>query len=322
MALTIGEMMTTTIRNRKRKAADNFTQNNAFNMKLNAKGKIKTFDGGTEIMEEISYRGNDTYKRYTGYDLLNVQPSNTLTAAIYQMRQAAISVTISGREQLQNAGRERMIPLLASRIDNAFGELANNVAEDQYSNGSADDGKQIDGLAVAIPESVMTGTYGGIDRASYAWWRPSFTQSAKSLATITGNEFIDEWQKLYQKVTRGRDMPDLILCDDEAYAAYNKALQFQQRFQSAKMAKAGFQTLKFQSADVIFDGGYGGHAPARTAFFINCNHLKWRPHSKRNMVPMEPRNSIDQDAEVRLILLAANLTCDCQFLQARWKGVA
>ena len=319
MALTIGEMMTTTIRRRNRKAADNFTQNNAFNMKLNSKGKIKTFDGGTEIMEEISYRGNDTYKRYTGYDLLNVQPSNTLTAAIYQMRQAAISVTISGREQLQNAGRERMIPLLSSRIDNAFGELTNNIAEDQYSNGSADNGKQIDGLGVAVPSSVMTGTYGGIDRASYTWWRPQYRKPAMGLAAISDKDFKMEWHKLYQSQTRGKDKPDLVLVDDELYTRYNSTLQEQQRYASSKMASAGFQSLKFQMADVIFDGGYGGHAPDRTAFFLNCNHLKWRPHAKRNMVPMEPRNSIDQDAEVRLILFAGNMTCDCQFLQGRFE---
>ena len=142
---------------------------------------------------------------------------------------------------------------------------------------------------------------------------------AKGLSAISDKEFKLAWHQLYRKAVRNTDKPDLVLCDDELYTKYNSTLQEQQRFSSSRMAQAGFQALKFQMADVISGGGYGGDAPERVAWFLNCNHLKWRPHAKRNMVPMEPRQSVDQDAEIRLILFAGNITCNCQFLQCRFE---
>jgi len=44
-----------------------------------------------------------TYKRYSGYDILNITPSDVFTAAQYPFAQAAVAVSISGLEILQNS---------------------------------------------------------------------------------------------------------------------------------------------------------------------------------------------------------------------------
>lgn len=56
---------------------------------------------------------------YSGYQTLNIAPSQTFTAAEYPIRQSAIAVSISGLEELQNSGEEAIINLLESRIENA-----------------------------------------------------------------------------------------------------------------------------------------------------------------------------------------------------------
>jgi hypothetical protein len=61
-----GEITTTTLFNRQRKIADNVTKNNALLMRLSEKDKIKEFDGGQAIVQEIEYSENGTYKRYSG----------------------------------------------------------------------------------------------------------------------------------------------------------------------------------------------------------------------------------------------------------------
>lgn len=76
-----------------------------------------------------------TYKRYSGYDVLNISPSDVFTAAQYSIAQAAVAVSISGLEMLQNAGKEKMIDLLESRIGNAERTMQNNISNDCYSNG-------------------------------------------------------------------------------------------------------------------------------------------------------------------------------------------
>jgi hypothetical protein len=64
-----GEVTTTTLYNRSKKLADNITKNNALLRRLSAKGKIKPFDGGQAIVQELEYSENGTYKRYSGLNL-------------------------------------------------------------------------------------------------------------------------------------------------------------------------------------------------------------------------------------------------------------
>lgn len=52
------EITTTTLFNRSRKLADNVTKNNALLRRLSTKGKVKPFDGGQAIVQEIEYSEN------------------------------------------------------------------------------------------------------------------------------------------------------------------------------------------------------------------------------------------------------------------------
>jgi hypothetical protein len=72
-------------------------------------------------------------------------------------------------------------------------------------------------------------------------------------------------------------------------------------------------------ADVVLDGGIGGYAVAKTAYFLNTKYLHFRPHSDRNMVPLAPnrRYAINQDAEVQILAWAGNLTCSGQMFHGR-----
>ena len=142
----LSEIVTTTLYNRSRKIADNVTENNALLSKLQMKGRAKPVSGGREIVMELSHAENQTYKRYSGYELLNIAPSETLSAAVYPWKQAAVAVTISGLEQLQNSGREQMIDLLDARIEVAEATFKNNLSNDVYSDGTASGGKQLTGL--------------------------------------------------------------------------------------------------------------------------------------------------------------------------------
>lgn len=63
------EITTTTLFNRSKKLADNVSKNNALLKRLSDKGKVRSFDGGQAIVEELEYSENGTYKRYTGLSL-------------------------------------------------------------------------------------------------------------------------------------------------------------------------------------------------------------------------------------------------------------
>src|SRR5574337_1879932 len=93
-----GDVVTTTLENRSRKLADNITNNNAVLERLSRKGKAKPFSGGREIMQELRYAQNQTFMWYSGYEMLNVSANDTMTAARFPIKQAAISVVLSGLE--------------------------------------------------------------------------------------------------------------------------------------------------------------------------------------------------------------------------------
>jgi len=99
----ISDIIATTIESRTRKIADNVTSNNALLSRLKTKGKIKTFSGGQKILQELSFAENSNAGWYSGYDLLPVGASDVISAAEYEIKQAAVPVIISGLEQLLEA---------------------------------------------------------------------------------------------------------------------------------------------------------------------------------------------------------------------------
>lgn len=99
----LSELITTTLRSRTGKLADNVTKQTALLARLNKKGKVKPVSGGRTIVQELEYQENQTYQRYSGYETLNIAPSDVISAAEYDWKQASVAVTISGLEQIQNA---------------------------------------------------------------------------------------------------------------------------------------------------------------------------------------------------------------------------
>ena len=310
----ISELATTTIESRRRKLADNVSDNTALLSRMKQRGRVVPISGGETIYEELEYDENATYKRFSGYETLDIRPSDVFSAAEFDLRQVSVAVTISRLEQLKNAGKERMIPLLERRISNAEKTMVNGLSGDLYSNGMADGGKQIDGLGIAVP-TANNGTYGGIDRGTFEFWH---SQIVSGVTTLTATANIRaKMMEMWTKTCRGMDKVDLIPADNNFYIGFWSALQDQQRFANARMAQMGFTSIKFISADVVLDGGVGGSAPASTMFFLNTDYIRWRPHSDENMTASEDRYATNQAAMVKLILWAGNLTCSNCELQGR-----
>ncbi len=312
----LSELVTTTLRNRSRKLADNVTNNNALLMRLSKKGNIKPFSGGRVITQELEYAENSTYKRYSGYEKLNISPSDVFTAAEFDIKQAAAAVSISGLEQLQNSSKEQVIDLLESRIKNAERTMRNNMSSDCYSDGTADGGKQVGGLQLLVADAPSTGTVGGINRANHSFWRNQNYDFSDESVTPSKTTIQTAMNTLYLKCVRNNDKPDLIVADNVYFQYYLESLQANQRFTSDDMASAGFNSLKYMNADVVLDGGQDGSAPASHMYFLNTNYIHFRPHRDRNFVPIgDERHATDQDAMVKLIGWAGNMTLSNGSLQ-------
>lgn len=305
----LSEIVSTTLRNRANEIRDNVSNKNALLAELKRIGAIKQHGGGRTIVKALDYAENGSYKRYSGYESLDITPSDVITSAEYDWKQASVSVTMSGLELRQNSGKEQFINLLSSKIKNAMRTMSNKVSEDIYSDGTADGGKQIGGLQSIIADSPTTGIVGGINAADFAFWRNQVESvSAPSSSNITGGMNL-----LFNKLVRGNDRPKIIVADSIFYNHYESSLQANQRFASDVRAGAGFETLVFKgNVPVILDDS---GIPASRMYFINTDYLTFDAHKDAYMTPTEALTPINQDSIVQNILLQGNLTCSNRALQ-------
>ena len=252
---------------------------------------------------------------------MNVSPSQTFTAAEYPIRQAAIAVSISGLEELQNSGEEAIIDLLESRLENAEDTFQNGLSLAMYGDGSLTG--SINGLSNLVAATPTSGVVGGIDRNTWPFWQNiAYSSVTNGGSPATSANIQHYMNSVYKQLVRGRDVPDLIVADGNYWQLYLESLQAIQRITTdggaPDLAEIGFQSLKYMGSDVVLDGGFQGFAgdpfqptyaggtavggaPANTMYFLNTKYLHWRPHADRNIVALDPKRfSVNQDAMVSI----------------------
>jgi hypothetical protein len=312
----ITDIIATTIQSRSGELADNLTQNNAILQRLNSKGNVRPFSGGNVILEEIFYDDTTTNNAnsYSGYEVLNISPDSPISAAQFKIAQYAASVTMSGLEMLQNSSKEAIIDLIDGRMQVSEARLLNRISGDLYGDGTGNGGKNVDGLAAAVAVSPTTGTYGGINRANFTFWRNQITTGATSATMLA------KMTEAAIKQIRGTDKADLYIAGNTMYQNFVGALQAIQRITTEESGAAGFASLKFYgggtSADVVLGGGIGAQETATYMYLLNTNYIFFRPHKERNFVPIGgERQAINQDAIVKLYGFAGNMTTSNAQLQ-------
>ena len=323
----ISDIVTTTLENRSGAIADNVTDNNPLLNALNKRGNVKTVSGGDVILQELNYDDSTTrtVNSYSGYETIATNQNSPISAARFDYKQYAASITISGLEVLQNSGKEAILDLLDARMDIAEAQMANRIDTDLYLDGTGNGSKNLTGLAAAVATSPGSGTYGSIDRGTWTFWRNiAFDATTDGGAAATSANIQSYMHRVALQIVRGRDKPDLIVADNNYYRLYLESLTAIQRISSMGddgKVGSGFTSLKYFGAgfnsDVILGGGIGAHETANRMFFLNTKYLHWRPHADRNMVPIGgERMAVNQDAIVKLIGWAGNLTCSGARYQA------
>lgn len=318
---TFTELVTTTYRNHKKEIADNVSNHNALFRRLTQKGRIRREDGGLSIVANLEYAENGTYTRYSGYDPLNVEASDVLSAAEFPWRQVSVNVAASGLEIRSNSGENRIVNLVKTKIKNAQKSAANGLAQDLYSAGSLSN--QINGLQALIADAG-TGTVGGIDSSSFSFWQNTVQSAAAPLqggAGITPSATTMEslMLPLYLRLTRGADHPDLIVMSEDYYTFFEQSQTSLKRYAPEDDGQAGMVAMKYKQADVFHDSSASG-IPSAHGYFINTDYLEVVVHQDADMEIMPELRSINQDAVVIPIIWQGNVAVSNRKLQGVQKA--
>jgi hypothetical protein len=169
------------------------------------------------------------------------------------------------------------------------------------------------GLAHII-QNAGTGTVGGINSTTYTFWRNQ-VREASGTNTVSSTNIKDEMNILWLTLVRGADKPDLIVSSHDFFNAYWKSLQDLQRYASADSATAGFQSLKYVTADVIFDSNTNFSTTAEKMYFLNTDYLELVEHKEARWSTLDEKMSVNQDGVVIPLIWMGQLVCSNRSLQ-------
>lgn len=315
---------TTTLQLIRPKLADTIFKASTVASWLLDRGRVKTESGGKWIEEPLAYQKNTNTQAYRGYDVLNVAPTEELTMARYNWRQAATAVAISGLEELENAGPQAIFNLLKQKFMVAEGSFTEWFNEKLLAlTANKDLARDFLGLEEIIEPTTEAsqGSLGGIDKGTYPFWRNQFIPAdiatlGSAPATLAERPVTKMMIIMYNNVTKNHNVqPDLILTTQRVMEIYEKENHDLLRLNTVKDTNkmdVGFSGFAFKNALMRWDEDVNGDAPAaednHRMYFINSRFMGITLHARRNfaVTPMvKPHN---QDARVGQILLAGNMT--------------
>lgn len=314
------ELVATTWRNHAKDVKDNVSRNNALYARMMEKGQTRKEDGGLTITQPLDYAENGTYQRYSGYDILNVSQSDVITAVEYQWRQIALNIVASGLEMRVNSGDSKIVSLAKSRIKNAMRTFKNNFSFDIYGDGTLPN--QINGLQALVADNG-TGTIGGIDSSAWPFWQNAVQSAAAPIqgggAVTVSSTTIEAgiMLPLWLNQIRGDDKPDLIISSNDWFTFFESSQVSLKRYTNDQFAngkaQVGFTSMKYKSADVMFDGGSG--IPSAHMYFLNTDYLEMVVHRDADLSVQEDMKPYNQDATVIPVLWMGNMVCSNRRLQ-------
>ena len=296
---------------------DLVSNNNALLAVMKRKGLWQTYSG-PKIRQTLQI-GKQVAQWYSGYDQLLNPAIDLFNDAYFDPKMVVVPVILSMQEILNNEGQAQLMDVFASYITAAEKALEDAMDAGIYSDGTANGGKQITGLATAIPIVNTSGVYGGIDRATATIWQTKTFDANSVLAgttQVSSTSIRPLLNYVMTKQSRGRDYADLLLMSPEHYAAYDAATVAIQRQQNeTSLGKIGFSALEYigggKRAEIVLDGGIGSNMPANTTFGINTDTLRMRYHPNRNFDKLfegDGMTPIDKDAVAQFIGFMGELT--------------
>jgi hypothetical protein len=297
---------------------DLVSNDNALLATIKRKGGWKTYSG-PRIRETLQI-GKQVAQWYSGFDQLLNPAIDLFNDAFFEPKMVVVPIVLSYQEILNNQGDAQLLDVLDSYIKAAENSLKDTLDAGIYSDGTTNGGKQITGLAKAVPIITTSGTYGGIDRNLATIWQTK-TYDAQTAATAIGTQVNSTTIRPFlnyvmMKQSRGRDYADLLIMSPEHYAAYDAAtLAIQRQTNETNLGKLGFSALEYigggKRAEIVLDGGIGSNMPANTTFGLNTDSFTMRYHPQRNFAPLfdgDGQQPIDKDCIAQFISFMGELT--------------
>ena len=242
-------------------------------------------------------------------DTIATTAQTGISAAEYDWRQYAATVTISGIEEAKNNGEAQIIDLLEGKIFQTQETIIENMNTMFWADGTGNGGLDWNGLDLIVGKPNTT--LGGIDPSDgNSWWKSTETDEGTNLA-------LKSMSNVYNTISVGNDQPTIVITTQAAYESYEALLTTNVRYTDTDVAGAGFQNLLFKGAPVTFDGA----CTAGEMMFLNTKYIQLVAHSDVWFKPTPFVRPTNQDAVFSQLLCYGNLTCSNRARQGYLFGI-
>jgi len=292
------QIASTTFKNLEKNIADNVSDNIPLLKIMQMRGSVKA-DGGDTIVRPL-LTGFSNAQSYSGSDVIDITKNDDISAAEYNWKQTVTPIIITGLEKARNSGKSKQIDILDALKQQAELSMMDKISSMMFGDGTGNAGKDMLGLQAIVDIAPTTGTLGGINRATHSFWRNKYDASVGAYATY----LLPAMSTMMRSLTRGKDKPDVIVTDTTNFGYLENLANGKAQFMNPKLADLGFQALKFEGVDVIFDD----NCPSGKMYFLNTKYLKMYIHKDYNFKMGKFIEPADQDQMVAKLLFYGQLT--------------
>lgn len=331
-------LLSTTLMAYRKTLYDNIFKDSAFLAYLRMSNAVRRQNGGERIAMPLMYGANNTVQTHGGYSVIDTTPQDGITTAFYEWAEVAGTISISRKEERQNAGEGRLINLLESKTKQAEMSMTEKLNGDlvlgtvsgaTFVQDTANDGTYgLNPLGYFCRKTIATdpttNDVGNIAADTYSWWRPRVADF--STGTLGANTFVLNvttfagmkvgLRRFYNYLSRGSGgSPDLMVFDQVSYETYENALDTNMRYTNTRMGEMGFDTIKLRGATCIWDEvvpdleNGTSSITTGTCFGLNTKFYNLIIDSETDIVTtpfIEPEN---QTAKTAKILFMGNAGC-------------
>ncbi|MPZ20140.1 MAG: phage major capsid protein [Luteitalea sp.] len=291
------------------KPNDNIFTSFALFKALGKDGFKESAAGGRLFEFTLEYNENSTFKSYGELETLDTTRIDVFDAARYDWKINAGTVVFSDLEELRAAG-EGKIDLTASKMENARNSHMATMNRQCFSDGAGNGGKDIEGLTKIISETPTTGTVGGINRATFSFWRNKAADGGQTSADF--DNLRSALTSVYNQCSRGglTETPTAVITSRTVMEGLEGTVVAVERYEKPSATPRGFSVgfknaaFMFKDAEVFYDEDC---SPSDSAYLVNPKFLKF-VYLKGAWMKLKPRvEPANQLAVVSRLFTIGNL---------------
>lgn len=273
--------------------------------------KKKTFPGAKEyIVEQLRARYNSNFQWYSGDDEVDYNKRDSLEQAKFRWSSChdgysinedectrnGIVLTDDGSSKPSKAEAVQLTHLLEEKNEVLRLGFEEKLDFELHTDGTSDTDAVL-GLDGMISLNPTTGIVGGLNRATFTWWR-NYYKTGLLVATI-----LDEMEKAWRRCCRNGGRPDFILVGEAFMDLFRQAALTTsggiQRFITSvgsDKLDPSVDDLAFHKVPMVWDPVFEdldtALAPAiawqKRCYFLNTNNIRLRPAEGHDMISRKP----------------------------------